>query len=393
MKLRFRHKMIVIILRPLIRLFCRLAYNIHYQGFEEAKNLPTPCLIIANHTTNLDPVFLSMGVPFPVFYVASDNLFRLGIFSKLIKYFFSPIPKLKISSDIRTIRDMKAALRSGASVGVFPEGNRSWCGETEEISPAIGKLIRHLGVPLVVCRIHGAYYASPRWASSDRRGKIECRLVRVLPAQKIQTMSVDEINRQVREDLHVSAAQDQKLALVAYRGKNLAENIEIALYACPHCGGLATIHSKGNRAGCGCGFSFEYDSFGLLHGAPYQTLEEWNHWQTEHLRKQLKKAEQDKQSHAFFSDENQLLYGLTRAKKATLVAQGTFSLFFDRFCFEGEQEAFTFRLDEVSRISIWSRMTLQLGLTDGRFFEVKTRDPRSAYKYQQAYYLLKGKDE
>ncbi|MFA9381294.1 MAG: lysophospholipid acyltransferase family protein [Acetanaerobacterium sp.] len=389
MELRTRHKIALAIVRPFILLYCRLVHNLHLPASSELRQIPTPCFVIANHNSDFDPLFLSMCIPSPVFYVASDHIFRLGLVSKLLKHLFSPIPKLKSTSDIRTVRDILSALHSGANAGVFPEGNRSWCGETEEFSPAIGKLVHHLDVPLVVFSIHGAYLTSPRWGDGMRRGRIECRLMRVLTPSSFKKMSVDEINDLIKDDLHVDALQDQKLQPVRYHGANLAQSIETVLYACPRCGCFATIHSKGGEAFCSCGLRFRYDLFGELHGAPYRSIADWNRWQAAHLGQHLEKVMLADETAPIFCDEGQSLFRFERARFTTLVSKGRFCIYRDRFAFEGVNETLEFSFTSVSQVHIWGRLTLQFSLLDGCCYEVKTRGVRSAYKYLQAYKILK----
>ncbi len=388
MELKARHKIATAILRPIVGAYCRVAYNLRLPAVSELKQIPSPCFVVANHNSDLDPVFLSMCIPSPVFYVASDHLFRLGFISKLLRYFFSPIPKLKSTSDIKTIRDIIAALRSGASAGVFPEGNRSWDGETMAFSPAIGKLLHHLGVPIVVFRIHGAYMAFPRWGDKNRRGRIECRLVRVLSPETVKQMGIDELNELVRNDLWVDAAQDQRDEPVRFMGKNLAQSIETVLYACPSCGGFTTIQSKGNEAFCACGLRFRYDEFGVLHGAPYQSIAGWNRWQTRHLEQHLGGMEKADDNTAIFCDENQTLHSIERASKTRFVAKGRLCIYRDRLVLEGKDETIEFSLQSISRLEIWGRLTLQFSTLDGRHYEIKSKRVRSAYKYQQVYNLL-----
>ena len=44
-----------------------------------------PCLIIANHVTNWDPLLLAISFPnTPIRFVASEHIFRHGILSKLL---------------------------------------------------------------------------------------------------------------------------------------------------------------------------------------------------------------------------------------------------------------------------------------------------------------------
>ncbi len=388
MQLKTRHKIATVIFRPIMRAYCRLAFNLKLPAASELRQISTPCFVVANHNSDLDPVFVSLCIPAPVFYVASDHIFRLGVISTILRYLFSPIPKLKSTSDIRTIRDVLSALRSGASAGVFPEGNRSWDGQTEDFSPAIGKLLRHAAVPIVVFRIHGAYMAFPRWGDTMRRGRVECRLVRVLTPDAVKQMSTKELTELIKNDLWVDAKEDQQQEPVRFKSKNLAQSIETVLYACPSCGAFSSIQSKGNSAYCGCGLRFEYDELGTLHGAPYNNIADWNRWQTQHLEQHLQNVVQTQDDAPIFSDDGQTLHSFERAQRNSFLDTGRFSIYRDRFAFEGEKKHFEFPLHNLLRVEIWGRLTLQFSTSDGRHYEIKSKKVRSAYKYHQACKIL-----
>ncbi len=79
-----------------------------------------PALIMANHVTDLDPFFLATGFKRPIFFVASDHIFRLGVISSIIRFLVAPIPIVKSRIDLRTIRTINKVIADGGLVGLFP---------------------------------------------------------------------------------------------------------------------------------------------------------------------------------------------------------------------------------------------------------------------------------
>ncbi len=389
--LRRRHVVVRALLGPVIWLFCRMKTRLRIFSFQkESGGMKPPCVVLANHCSDLDPMWLSLCFDFPIFWVASDHLFRMGLISRLLRWLVSPIPKLKTRSDAHTVRDILSALRSGASVGIFPEGQRTWNGETEEIGPAIGKLVRRLSVPLVLCRIHGGYAAHARWADKMRRGPVEIRLARILSPEELREMDADALNALIRRELYVAAEEDRRELRGSYPCKNPAQNLEILLYACPACKRLATLRSKGDRVFCGCGFSSRYGRDGTLMGGPFATLVQWDRWQTERLGEKLSEFRRSSAASPIFTDPSQRLYSFTRADRETLLDTGTLKLYIDRLAFEGERGARTWPLSGILDMDVWGRMTLQLSLSGGEHLEVRSSHPRSAYKYLRAYRLMKA---
>ena len=382
-----RYQIVTALIRPVMRLFCRVRFNVHSAIFRPTSDSRPPYLILCNHNSDLDPFFLSFCFPFPLFFVASDHLFRLGLISSLIKYLVAPIPKLKPSSDLKTVRSVITVLRGGGSVCIFPEGNRSWNGRTEPISPAIGKLAKQLRVPLLLCRIQGGYLCSPRWADHMRRGRVDCSVVRELSAADVAGMDPDKLNGLIRSELSVDAMAEQKTRRVLFHGKKLAQSIETVLFACPKCGRFATIRSSGDGAACSCGLHFRLDPLGYLIGAPYSTVSEWDGWQRGHLRKKIEEIRRRNDLTPLFRDDGQRLYGVKRAEKSELLDRGTLSLYADRLEFSGKT-THVFPLTDIPSLSARGRLVLQFSLSDGSAFEIGSDHPRSAYKYLLACGLL-----
>lgn len=379
------YKIIILLLKP----YYRVRYNVRAVRFKPQEGSKPPYLILCNHVSDWDPFFVAFCFPFPVFFVASDHLFRYGFKSRLLRFLAAPIPIQKTKKDLRTIRDMMAYLQKGRSVCVFPEGNRSWGGQTEVIPPSVGRMVQLMNAPLLLCRIRGGYLMNPRWGHYLRRGRVDCRMVREVTAADIAAMDIDAINELIQKELYVDAMADQKQNPVAYYGKALAQDIETLLYACPECGRFQTIHAQNDQASCSfCGLTFSFSPYGYLEGAPYATVGEWNSWQHGHLRAQIEKRSRDADTDRLFCDEQQLLYSFERAKKSQLVAKGTFAMYLDKFVFEAKEQKQEFYLREIADVSVIGRLRLQFTLTDGRSFEVKSERPRSAYVYLQAYELI-----
>ena len=65
---------------------------------------------------------------------------------------------------METIRKTKRIVQQGGSIGIFPEGNTSYSGQTVQILPATVKLIKMLKIPVIIMNIKGMYLSYPRWA-------------------------------------------------------------------------------------------------------------------------------------------------------------------------------------------------------------------------------------
>lgn len=223
-----------------------------------------PYILVCNHNTDFDPVFLANAVDDFVYLVATEKITRMGILGALVRFFFDPIVHYKGKMGINTVKDMLGHLKEGHNVGVFPEGNRSFNGQTNDFVSTIGKLAKKSGATLITYRLNGAYFSMPRWGRGVRKGKIYGELVNVYEPDRLALMSEEEVNGAIKADIYEDAYKRQELVHQAYIGENKALGIESTLFRCPSCGKVGTLTSCGDSVSCGCGFSSVYDDYGYL---------------------------------------------------------------------------------------------------------------------------------
>lgn len=386
------------LIRPIFRLYNRLA-NRSRPVPDPGLAPDQPALILANHVTSLDPFYLSTGIARPVFYVASDHIFRLGLASRIISFLVAPIPIVKSRIDlrtIRTIRTIKSIIDQAGLVGLFPEGNRSFNGLTGRILPATGKLVRQLRSPLLLYKIHGGYLSSPRWGRHRRRGVIRCELAMMLTADELAAMSPDAINELIQSGIDVDAFADQKSSPVRFKGRRLAEYLERALFICPKCEGLSTLSSKENLFFCSCGLTVRYNHFGLFDPADdwsktrqsdglfFDNTGSWDLWQRQKLIEMLDRPEivDPDGITPVFRDSEEVLFNCERASQSILLDRGEIALYVDRLEFSGIRSGRQlWPLENLDRLIVHGPQVLQFATSDGGVFESRSRRPRSAYKY------------
>ncbi len=370
--------------KPPVSLFVRWKYHFFT---ERIPFLKEPLLIISNHNTNPDPVFLGCSFTNHVYYVAGEHVLRMGLASKFIKYLFDPIIKHKGFNDPACIMRIMKTLKKGYNVCLFAEGNTSFNGETCEIHPTTAKLIRScsaLGATLVTYKFSGGYFSSPRWSDSFRKGSITGSLVNTYDPDKIKQMTDDEINSVLAIDLYEDAYYTQEEKQIRYVGTKLAQRLETALYICPKCNKISTLKSDKDMFFCECGLTAVYDEYGMLVGKnlPFNTVLEWDKWQEE----QLKGLIFTPSNTPIFSDENISLYKINFNHEETLITKGKLILFSDRIVI-GEWEK---PITSISEIAIHGRE--KLVFSSGKdYFELKSQDIFCARKYYSIFkYLKKG---
>jgi 1-acyl-sn-glycerol-3-phosphate acyltransferase len=190
-------------------------------------------IIISNHTTLFDPIWLYALLRRPVYFAATEDLFRSRFLGMLIRW-FGAFPKRKAASDITALRSIFSIVEKGGLVGVFPEGVRTWDGTRQPLFTGIAKLIRKLKVPVYVCRLEGAYLVYPRWARHIRRIPVRGEFSQLFTPDTIPDND-SAILARIAAAIHTHEF-DSASAPTRGRQSGLAVNITRVLYRCPSCG-------------------------------------------------------------------------------------------------------------------------------------------------------------
>lgn len=223
-----------------------------------------PKFILCNHNTDFDFLLLAAKSDEPIDFVATETMLRMNKFFEFVAKKLKPILHDKGSSGATTIKQIVGRIRDGRSVLLFPEGNRSFDGRTMNISDAIGKIVKTTGASLVIYRISGGYFTTPRWGSGIRKGRMEGQVVRIVDAKELKQMPPDEIRKLIIEGLYTDAYKEQEKRHIRYASKAPAEYLESLLFICPSCKRVGALHSYKNKLACSCGYQLTMDEYGYL---------------------------------------------------------------------------------------------------------------------------------
>jgi 1-acyl-sn-glycerol-3-phosphate acyltransferase len=91
------------------------------------ENIPaSPCVFIANHVSNMDPLVFVPAIPQRVGILVKRELFRIPIFSSaMIRAQYTPVDRGDRESSGKSISAAAQILKEGLSYAVFAEGTRS----------------------------------------------------------------------------------------------------------------------------------------------------------------------------------------------------------------------------------------------------------------------------
>jgi len=277
------------LLVPLVRLFLRFRFG---YTCKQVKNVPGPYIVLSNHVTDWDPLFVGSSFRDQMYFVASEHIARWKFAYKLIQYAFAPIMRYKGTVAASTVVEVLRKIKAGNNVCIFAEGVRTWDGITGPVLPSTGKLVKSAKCGLVTYKITGGYFISPNWTEGDlRRGPVSGAPVHVYSKEEIAAMSVDEINRIIETDLYENAYERQLANPAVYRCKALSRGFENLMFLCPSCGEADTIVSQENLVRCtACGHSFRYNEKGMLEGTKFVTVREVFRWQKRRVRSMVEEG-------------------------------------------------------------------------------------------------------
>ena len=400
------------LLRHTYGIWLRWTYRITAINAELFKTLKPPFIVVGNHTTLLDPFIANSFVPFPIHWVASDGNMRNPIMRFLLLKLVGSIPKSKAIPDIETVNWIVDIIRRKRSVvGMYPEGQSSWTGTPFPAFFSSAKLLRLLRVPVVLAKTNGGYLTKPRWSHVRRPGKVEISFSVLFTPEQLHKMPLVEIDVALNNALSYDDTAWCRQKGIQYKSSRGAENLELALYICPSCGGKATMHGRGNVFACDrCGFSVEYQadgSFALNPEEPQRALISpydalpfldsiavWDNSQSAFLSKELSEWAHAGRTEPIFFDEHIRLKRGKRIDSMKMMLRGRVELYADRLEFRSAQDAetepVTFPIESIEGEGVlkWNFFEFYQGMN---VYRVAFENPMaSGRKYANAIGALRG---
>jgi 1-acyl-sn-glycerol-3-phosphate acyltransferase len=234
----------------LIRLWLGKTKGLHIED-AALHTIEAPYLMLCNHESFFDFYYISqMSHPRNPSYLINEFYTARPLAHTVAKK-AGILSKKLFTPDMGSAAGIMRTLRKGFPVVVFPEGRLSPDGRSNPIAEPGGRLYRKLGVPLVLVRISGAYYAAPKWRARRLRTEIRVTVERVLTPEELRAMPEAALDRLITETLYTDEAAGTRSPV---RRGGRAKGLENVLYRCADCGALYTTASEGNTLRCSeCG--------------------------------------------------------------------------------------------------------------------------------------------
>ena len=370
---KVRHKFWFTIMRPIFSFLFWKKYGYKAENYKLDRK--QNYLIICNHSCSLDPFMLGKSFFRPIYFVASDDLLKNGFISKIMKHTVAPIPIRKGTMDISSIRNCISIAKEGGTIGIFPEGNRTYSGDISYLGINLVKFIRKLDLPLIIYHIDGGYGLDPRWGKKSRRGKGSRGYVqRLLSKEELCSLKDEELLKIINTNLSQEISPSLR-----FKSKEKAEYLERVLFVCPKCHALETLVSEKNAIKCKCcsleatyeedlSFSSNDPSF------KFKKVSQWMNYQKEYLKDLA--IEENK---VLLGDEKVTLISCLEGKEKEVELVGKLQMNSKSFIIKGEKEL-QFFFKDIKQVENQGKHKL-LFYIGKDYYEFKGGERFSSYKY------------
>ncbi len=302
--------------------------DLHATGFEcnkigmERLGKKEPCLILMNHSSFIDlKIAESVFYPRPLNVVCTYDGF---VGKNWLMRNLGCIPTNKFVFDLALVRSIKHCLtKLKTSVLMFPEAGYSFDGTTTALPSDLGKLVKLLGVPVVMITSHGAFARQPLYNNLQKRDvKVSADVKYLIAPDEINEKSAPEIQDMLQECFNFDNFREQREGEIDITEPYRADGLNRVLYRCRECGEEGYMVGAGTVLECKkCGSRYELTRRGTLyHMQKKETVHipDWFNEQRAHVREEIL-------SEKYFLNEEVDIYMLVNTKRLYKVGEGVLS--------------------------------------------------------------------
>jgi 1-acyl-sn-glycerol-3-phosphate acyltransferase len=142
---------------------CKTLWFVKLRGKDNIPNDDGGIVVVSNHPTYLDPVWISIPFRKNLRFMAWDHAFGWPVIGRLIYYLGAFPVKLNSGVTKTAIVESLRSLRGGAALVIFPEGEREFAdGRMLEFKTGAVHIALNAGVPILPVSISGGSAVWPQ---------------------------------------------------------------------------------------------------------------------------------------------------------------------------------------------------------------------------------------
>ena len=204
--------------------FMRLMFRLEAIGTE---NVPAhgPVLLVANHSSVLDPPLIGGASDRQLTYLAKAELFKIPLFGALI-HGLNARPVRREGADPGALRTAKRVLEEGGALLVFPEGTRGDEGVIRPAKPGAGLLAVSSGAAVVPVYVRGSGRAWPRGRRLPRPAKVTVTFGKPLRFEAVRGAE-RKVQYEVASRQMMDAISRLRNCIIAGTGQGRPESVRV----------------------------------------------------------------------------------------------------------------------------------------------------------------------
>src|SRR5919108_5256603 len=157
------------VVKPVAMVVMKVLFRVEAHGTEHVP-ASGAVVLVANHSSFLDPPLVGGVAPRPLTFLAKAELFDVPGLGPLIRR-LNAKPLKREGADTTALRTAHRVLQDGGALLVFPEGTRGDEGVLRPAKPGAALLAMQTGAPVVPVYISGSGAAWPRGRRLPRPAK------------------------------------------------------------------------------------------------------------------------------------------------------------------------------------------------------------------------------
>lgn len=194
---------------PIIRIYHRLTTygrnniepNQHY-------------VVVGNHISHLDPIYIAALYPKPLHYMAKKELFDQKVLKWLLEH-VGAFPVNRDTADLGAIKKALRLLKDKESMGIFPEGGRAEKWDEQALKQGAAFLSIRSQTPVLPVAIFGTKEAKPKGKSFVRPAKVRLLYGKPIPVPEEGT-TVDEFGLVIKQAMEQLIEEGTKRGWSSY---------------------------------------------------------------------------------------------------------------------------------------------------------------------------------
>jgi 1-acyl-sn-glycerol-3-phosphate acyltransferase len=169
------------------------------------------CLFVANHTSSADAPAVVGAIPRRVAAVVKESLYKWPIVGQAFTLArFVPVNRSVRDFAIASVEKATAAMQSGQSFLIYPEGTRSLDGRLREFKKGAAMMAIKAGVLIVPMVCSGAHRIMEKKKLVIHPGEILVEFLEPIDASKYSVEERDVLNKRLHDVMAAALPPDQR---------------------------------------------------------------------------------------------------------------------------------------------------------------------------------------